>query len=222
HLQTEMSAVSAALERHSRRGYDALYAPTLEQLENRWKTIASEAGPPLAAEVQEAIDRSRDVIAQHRRELEEQAARELSAANAASEAQHAREVAARAAAEAAAERAGIEAAERKAQAEKREAEALALRQIGGLIRQALGALREGSTGRTAGIRRALEDKLATAPPLPTYLSNQLRQLDEQLEALKDWKSFSVTPKRAELIAEMESLVGSTLEPPVLADRIRDL
>ncbi|HWG31911.1 MAG TPA: DUF349 domain-containing protein [Steroidobacteraceae bacterium] len=221
-LQTEMSAVSAALERHSRRGYDALYAPTLEQLENRWKTIASEAGPPLAAQVQEAIDRSRDVIAQHRRELEEQAARELSAANAASEAQHAREVAARAAAEAAAERAGIEAAERKAQAEKREAEALALRQIGGLIRQALGALREGSTGRTAGIRRALEEKLATAPPLPTYLSNQLRQLDEQLEALKDWKSFSVTPKRAELIAEMESLVGATLEPPVLAERIRDL
>ena len=221
-LQAEVGAVSAALERHSHRRYDPLYAPTLEQLESRWKAVASQAVPELTAKVKEAIERSRDVIAQHLREVEAQAARELAAANAASEAQKARELAERAAAEAAAERASIEAAQRKAQAEKQEAEALALRQVGGLIRKALGALREGSTGRTAGIRRAIEEKLATAPALPTHLSNQLRQLDEQLAALKDWKSFSVTPKRAELIAEMESLVGATLDPPVLAERIRDL
>jgi len=221
-VQAEISAVSAALERHSHRRYDALYAPTLEQLESRWKTVASQAVPELTAKVQETIGCARDVIEQHRRELEAQAARELSAANAASKAQQARELEERTAAEAAAIRARIEQIERKVLADKKEAEALALGQIGGLIRKALGALREGSTGRTAGIRRAIEEKLATAPPLPTHLSNQLRQLDEQLEALKDWKSFSVTPKRAELIAEMESLVGSTLEPPVLAERIRDL
>lgn len=221
-LQAEISTVAAALERHSRRPYDALYGPTLEQLGNRWRTVASQAESRLAAKVQEAIDRSLDVIAQHRQEVEAQAARELAAANAAAAAQQARELEARAAAEATAERASIEAAERRAAAEKREAEALALGQIGGLIRKALGALRAGSTGRTAGIRRAIEAKIATAPPLPTHLSNQLRQLDEQLAALKDWKSFSVTPKRAELIAEMESLVGSTLEPPVLAEHIRDL
>ena len=221
-LQGEITAALAALERHSHRPYDALYTPTLESLESRWKPVAFQAAPEFAAKAQEAVDRSRDIVAQHRREVEAQAARELSAANAASEAQHARELNERAAAEAAAERASIEEAERKAQAEKRESEALALRQVGGLIRKALGALREGSTGRTAGIRRAIEEKLATAPPLPTHLSNQLRQLDEQLEALKDWKSFSVAPKRAELIAEMESLAGSTLDPPVLAEQIRDL
>ena len=221
-LQAELNATSVALERHSQRRYDALYAPTLEQLQNRWKVVASQAAPELSTKVQQAIDRSRDVIAQHRQEVEAQAARELAAANAASEAQQARELERRAAAEAAAERANVEAAERKAQAEKREADALALGQIGGLIRKALGALREGGTGRCAGIRRAIEEKLATAPPLPTHLATQLRQLDEQLEALKDWKSFSVTPKRAELIAEMAALVGSTLEPPVLAEHIRDL
>ena len=221
-LQAEISAALAALERHSHRAHDALYAPTLESLESRWKAVASQVPPESTAKAQEAIDHSRDVIAQHRREVEAQAARELAAANAASEAQQARELNERVATEAAAERAGIEAAERKADAEKREAEALALRQVGGLIRKALGALREGSTGRTAGIRRAIEEKLATAPPLPTHLSNQLRQLDEQLAALKDWKSFSVAPKRAELIAEMESLLGSTLDPPVLAEQIRDL
>src|SRR6185312_5353815 len=161
------------------RHYDALYMPTLESLESRWKAIASQAAPELTARVQEGIDRSREVIAQHRREVEAQAARELAAAQAASEARQARELDARAAAEAAAERASIEEAQRKVQADKREADALALRQVGGLIRKALGALREGSTGRTAGIRRAIEEKLATAPALPTHLSNQLRQLDEQ-------------------------------------------
>ncbi|HEY4211007.1 MAG TPA: DUF349 domain-containing protein [Steroidobacteraceae bacterium] len=221
-LEAEISAASAALERHSHRRYDALYAPALDQLESRWRGVASQAASESAARAQEAIARSREVIAQHRREVEAQAARELSAANAASEARLARELSERVAAEVATERAGIEDAERKAQAEKRESEALALRQVGGLIRKALGALSEGSTGRTAGIRRAIEEKLATAPPLPAHLSKQLQQLDAQLEALKDWKNFSVTPKRAELIAEMESLVGATLEPPVLAEQIRDL
>ena len=32
----------------------------------------------------------------------------------------------------------------------------------------------------------------------------------------------MTPKRAELIEEMESLVESTLDPPTLADRIKSL
>jgi hypothetical protein len=59
-------------------------------------------------------------------------------------------------------------------------------------------------------------------PLPVYLANQLQQLDAKLEELKDWKSFCVAPKRAELIEEMESLAASTLEPPVLADRIKSL
>ena len=107
-------------------------------------------------------------------------------------------------------------------AEKQEAEAMALRQIGGLIRKALGALNEGSTGRAAGLRRAIDEKLVTAPPLPGHLANQLQQLDKKLADLKDWKSFSVAPKRVELMEEMESLIDATLEPQALADRIKHL
>src|SRR5262249_38247592 len=55
-----------------------------------------------------------------------------------------------------------------------------------------------------------------------HLASQLQKLDARLEELKDWKSFSVAPKRTELMEEMESLIDSTLEPQVLADRIKSL
>jgi hypothetical protein len=222
-LHAEISSISAALERHSHRPHDPLFGPALEQLESRWNTVAADAEPDVREKVQQAIDRSREVIAQHLREIAAEASRQLAAANAAAEAQRVRESEEKAAAHAAAERARIAAGQRKAQAEKQEAEALALRQLGGLIRKALSALNAGSTGRAAGLRRAIEEKLSgPAAALPTYLSNQLQQLDTQLNELKDWKSFSVAPKRVELMEEMESLVGSTLDPPTLADRIKGL
>jgi hypothetical protein len=97
-----------------------------------------------------------------------------------------------------------------------------LSQIGGLLRKAHGVLAAGSSKAAAGLRRAIEEKLATAPPLPPQLANQLKQLDTKLEELKDWKSFSVAPKRADLIEQMESLVGATLHPAALAGQIKDL
>jgi len=221
-LQAEISAAAAAIERHSHRPYDAFFTPTLEQLQGRWQALAADAGPELVQRVQQAIDRAREVIAQHLRQLAAEASRELAAANAAAEAQRVRNLDDKAAAEAAAERARVLDAERQARAEKEEAEAIALRQIGGLLRKAHGALNEGSTGRAAGLRRAIEEKLATAPPLPVYLSNQLQKLDTKLEELKDWKSFSVAPKRAELMEEMESLIGAAIDPATLAERIKEL
>ena len=221
-LQEEINAASAAIERHSHRPYDPLFSPTLDQLEIRWKTVASGARPELVEKVREAIDRSREVIASHLRQIAVEASRQLAAENAAAEAQRLAELQEKAAAEAAAERARIREENRKAQAQKQEAEALAFRQLGGLIRKALSALSEGSTGRAAGLRRAIEEKLAAAPPLSPFLTNQLLQLDTRLAELKDWKSFTVAPKRAELMEEMESLADSTLDPPVLADRIKSL
>jgi hypothetical protein len=72
------------------------------------------------------------------------------------------------------------------------------------------------------VRRTIEEKLAGAPHLPANLTGQIQQLDKQLDALRDWKSFSVAPKRAELIQEMELLVDVALDPLALADRIRSL
>jgi uncharacterized protein DUF349 len=220
--RAEVEAAAAAIERHSHRHYDAVYTPTLDQLEIRWQAIAADAEPELQQKVQAAIDRAREVIAQHLRQIAIEASRELAAANAAAHAQAVREQEQKAAAAEAAERARIAEEERKALAEKREAEAQALRQIGGLIRKAQGALTEGSTGRAAGLRRAIEEKLAGSPALPAPLSNQLQQLDKKLAELKDWKNFTVVPKRLELMEEMESLVGSSVDPPVLAERIKSL
>lgn len=221
-LHAEISAASAAIERHSRRPYDPLFTPTLEQLENRWKALAARAEPAIAQETQQAIDRSREVIAQHLRQVAAEAARELTAANAAALAQKQREQEEQAAATAATERARTLEDERKVELERFEAEAHALSQIGGLLRKAHGALAAGSSRMAAGLRRAIDEKLTTAPPLPAHLANQLKQLDAKLEELKDWKSFSVAPKRAELIEQMESLVGATLHPSALAGHIKNL
>ena len=221
-LDAEIVAASTALERHSHRPYDPLFTPTLEQLQGRWSAVAADAEPDLRQKVQDAIDCSREVIAQHLRQIAIEASRELAAANAAAESQRQRELAEKAAAADAAERAQVAEAERKALAEKHEAESVAFRQIGGLIRKAHGALNEGSTGRAAGLRRAIEEKLSSAPPLPPHLTTSIQILDKKLEELKDWKSFSVAPKRVELMEEMESLVGATLEPVALAERIKSL
>ena len=221
-LRAEISAAAAAIERHSHRPYDPVFTPTLEQLQIRWNTVVAQAEPDLQQKVQHAVDRAREVIARHLRQIAVEASRELAAANAAAEAQRLRELEDKAHAAAAAERAAVLEAERKARAEKHEAEATVLRQIGGLIRKAHMALNDGSTGRAAGLRRAIEERSAGAPPLPGHMTNQLQQLDKKLADLKDWKSFTVAPKRIELMEEMESLIDATLEPQALADRIRHL
>ncbi|MBS0420853.1 MAG: DUF349 domain-containing protein [Proteobacteria bacterium] len=221
-VQEELNTAAAAVERHSHRPYDALFGPTLDQLEIRWKGVATHASADQLEQVRQAIDRSREIIASHLRQVAVEASRQLAAENAAAEAQRVRELEQKTAAAAAAERAQVEEAARKERADQLAAEALAFRQIGGLIRKARGALDEGSTGRAAGLRRVIEEKLAGAPPLSPYLTNQLHGLDTRLTELEDWKSFSVAPKRAELLEEIESLVDSTLDPPVLAERIKGL
>ena len=221
-LRAEINAAAAAIERHSHRSYDPVFTPTLEQFQIRWNAVAAQAEPDLQQKVQQAVDRAREVIAQHLRQIAVAASRELAAANAAAEAQRLRELEDKTNAAAAAERAAVLEAERKARAEKQEAEAMALRQIGGLIRKAHMALNDGSTGRAAGLRRAIEEKLATTPPLPGHMTSQLQQLDKKLADLKDWKTFTVAPKRVELMEEMESLIDATIEPQALADRIKHL
>ncbi len=220
--RAEANATAAALEKHSHRHFDPLFTPTLEQLEARWKAAAGYAEPEIAQTAQQAIDRAREVVAQHLRQIAVEAARELAAANAEALALKQREQEEKAATAAAAERARIGEEERKAKAEKLEAEAHALRQIGGLLRKALGALAAGSSKTAAGLRRAIEEKMTAAPPLPAHLANQLKQLDAKLQELKDWKSFSVAPKRVELIERMEALIGATMHPSALAGQIKDL
>jgi len=221
-LQAEIHEASEALERHSRRAYDTLFSQRLDQFESRWNAVAGQAEAGLRGSVQQWLDRSRQTIAEHLAQVAAQASRQQAAADAAAEAQRQRDEQAQASAAAAAEQARLVEEQKRALDEQHNTEQQAAREIGELIRKARGALAGGGTSRAAGVRRAIEDKLAGAPPLPPNLAGQIQQLDQQLEALKDWKSFSVTPKRAELMEEMELLAGAALDPLTLAERIRSI
>lgn len=225
-LQTKISEVAEAIERHSQRAFDATFGSRLEQLESRWMAVAEQADPELRGRVRQWLDHARQTIAGQLAQIEAQAALERAAAEAAAQQRRQHEEQAQAAAAAAAEQARIIDEQKSAvaaeQREKRRAEQEALREIEQWVRKARGALSDGSTARAAGLRRAIEEKRTTAPALPAHLASQIEQLDRQLEALKDWKRFSVAPKRAELIEEMELLVEVTMDPQALADRIKSL
>lgn len=221
-LRAEIDAAATDLERLSLRSYDALFSLRLEQSERRWNAVAEQADPELRSRVQQWIRCAHETNDGHLREVAALAALEQAAAQAAAEAVRLREEQAQASAAAAAEQARILEEQARLISEQQQAERHAEHEIGELIRKARGALNGGNTARAAALRRAIEAQTAAVPPLSIKLGNQLQQLDKQLEELKDWKRFSVTPKRAELIESIEALIDAPFEPPALADKIKNL
>ncbi|MGB6310160.1 MAG: hypothetical protein WBF89_20445, partial [Steroidobacteraceae bacterium] len=72
-IEAEIATLCESLERHSRRIYDVLYAPSLRQFEAQWKTLESQAKPEARKRVQRGMDACREVIGAHERQLAEQA-----------------------------------------------------------------------------------------------------------------------------------------------------
>ncbi len=226
---SEVEAVCASLERHARRSHEPLYVATLEHLIGRWQALSPAPDASSAQRCQEAVDRCREVIAGHVRLVAQEALRQA-AAQAAQEAREREQMAAREAAAARADAdarvreaaAAVERAEAALQSEMRAARERIVRQIGGLIRKAGEALSGGKTQQAAGLRRAIEEKLPSLASKPPHLTRQLHELDSNLNELKQWKDYAVAPKRAALIGEMESLIGSSEEPQALSRRIKSL
>jgi hypothetical protein len=228
-IEAAIEARCVSLERHSRRHYDELFTPTLDLFEADWKTLEPRATDMAVARAQHAIARAREVIAHHHENMAAQAALAAAAAEAATQAEQerARQQEAEAlAAEADAAQRAAEAAQRKseeeARAELQAAEDHAIGQLVSLMRKAGAALRDGSTARAAGLRRAIDEKVQGFPALPPHLASQLQQLDARLNELKDWKDYAAAPKRAQLIEAMKALVGSQDDPEELAAEIRRL
>jgi DNA repair protein SbcC/Rad50 len=111
---------------------------------------------------------------------------------------------------------------RDEQAAKRAAAEDAERHLAQLVRKAQHALAAGRSRQALGIRRSIEAKAKHFPALPKHIGDRLQQLDEKLQELQDWKSFAVTPKRSELIAQMQALIGVDEEPTQLAEEIKRL
>lgn len=221
-LQLEIAAASAAIERHSKQACDASSATTLQELVLRWEAVAAEADAAQRSQVQQWIDLAGEAIAAHARQAAAVAAAAQAAANAAVETRQQQEQQLQLVAAQAAEQQQALDAQQRAQAEQQQAEQQVAREIGEMIRKARGALSGGSTARAASLRTTIEQKVQDAPPLPAPLLGQLQALDQQLEELKDWKRFSVAPKRTELIEEMEALLSASFEPLELAERIKSL
>ncbi len=224
----EINAVCESIERHSHKSFDGFYGVSFEHLTARWLDLGHVTPVSVAERASQAIERCRAVIEENQRVAAQKVAlqaAQVAAREAREHALKADQVLAAATADAEARlRAEVaEARERDsaAQAQKIAAEDHLLRQIGGLIRNANGALADGNTQRAAGLRRAIQEKWTTVAA-PAHLARQLQQLDEKLNELKQWKDYAVAPKRIELIEEMERLAGSTEEPSVLAKRIKSL
>lgn len=96
------------------------------------------------------------------------------------------------------------------------------RQIGGLIRKANESISAGALAKASGIRRSIDEKLQKLAQCPNHIANQLEQLDSTLLKLQDWKNYAVSPKKDELIASMQSLVGAADHPESLANKIKRL
>jgi len=313
--QNTISAVSAALERHSHLPFDNLFTPTLEHLDTQWQAVAAQAPPDVKLRTEHVIERCRQIVTRHIQEIAGQAARATAIANADNNRREvfnelrkqlaaalantsADNIAARietlterwndighfkapnraestefgslrtavsdvirlikehgpvtsqvaALSEAGAaldttvlerlmghasllndalpaeivEANAVLQTYKQAQIDKLAAKEAALRQLGGLIRKAHGALAGGKTSAAAGLRRAIEEKLGHVTDPPAHLTTQLQQLDEKLALLQDWRSYAVAPKRIELIEQMEALIGSEAEPNALAERIKKL
>ena len=220
--QAEVEAAAADIARHGQRAWDVLYATTLGQLEARWRKVEAHAAHDLKREVEQQLERARSVLEQHRQAEAAEAERRRAAALAREQAQRQRELEAEAAAAASAEQARIRDAERQAETEKRAADAAEARRLIGLLRQAQAALDHGGTARAARLRDAIAEKLPQAPALPAWFARQLQQVEARIEELKDWKTFTAVPKRAELLRQMQSLIGAETSPEELARHIRRL
>ncbi len=86
----ESVVVCESLERHGARAHDPLYAATLEALTKRWSALPAGMDPLLQERGQRALERCREVVATHEREMARQAAEQAAARDAARAADEAR------------------------------------------------------------------------------------------------------------------------------------
>ena len=124
-------------------------------------------------------------------------------------------------------------AEYKAQLkEQKDQEHAHIRQLSGLIRKTNSVVAQGNLRQASGMRKAIDEKLETIPNLPARFTEQIEELDAEINKLQDYRNFATEPKKLELIAEMEKLAekvkaDSDSEPPSLdaedlADQIKKL
>ncbi len=221
--QAAIDTLVASLARRSRLPYDPLYESSLHLFEQEWSALAPEAAAAVSAQVAAHLATMRTVVERHHQSVAAAQAEKERAAAEAAEAALAAE-AAEAAATAVAETSDPErlVIEEPAPIRAPEPRTESAQPLIGLLRQAQAALDRGGTARAQRLRAALERKLASSTGRPVWFDHQLQLLDTKLAELKDWKTFTVVPKRTELLERMQSLIGAEISPEQLAQHIRRL
>src|SRR5690606_28900563 len=77
-----MRSIADAIERHSYKPFDGAYVATIDHLEREWRALDVPIPEELRTRVESAIDRAREVIAEHIRAEGARAAHEAAVANA--------------------------------------------------------------------------------------------------------------------------------------------
>lgn len=218
--QTAVHALISSLARRSRLPYDPLYESSLALFEQDWTALSADASPDATAQATEHLATMRAVIERHWQGIAAEADKARVAAAAAAAAA---EASAAAAATARLEREQVAAAAAPAaEPTTGDTQPVSNQPLISLLRQAQSALDHGGTARAERLRAALAEKLAQPASLPSWFDRQLQLLDDKLNQLKDWKTFTVVPKRVELVQRMQSLIEAEIPPEKLAQHIRRL
>lgn len=221
-LEEEASAVAAAIERHAHRSWDAFYEAQLAQLQQRWDAVVERVDRPMRERVGAGLRAARDIIARHEQAQAEAAAQALAATQAEAESRERGERERAALAAAAEEQSQRQADERAAESQRQQQRTQALEALTATVYRALGALKGGRTAQAARLHEQAREKLAALAEPPARLLKQIEKLDASLAEVREWKAYSVAPKRAELMEQMQRLIGAEVAPQELARRIRHL
>lgn len=85
------------------------------------------------------------------------------------------------------------------------------------------AIKEGQTKSAAKIQSKLQKQLKNISfHKQKPLQKTFRQLQAELNEIRDWQGFASTPKKEALCEAMEALIGADIIPNLLADKIHDL
>lgn len=98
-----------------------------------------------------------------------------------------------------------------------------VKDLADLTRRGVWAAEQGMVRKARGIHKELQEKLQViSEELPGAIANKMADFEHLMQKLGDWHEFAVTPKKEDLIKQMQALNHSTLAPNDLASKIHEL
>lgn len=109
------------------------------------------------------------------------------------------------------------------QKDKEEQAKQMVKDLADLTRRGAWAAEQGMVRRARGIYKDLQEKVQqTADELPANIAGKMADFEQMMQKLGDWHEFAVTPKKEDLIKQMQGLSESKLAPNDLASKIHEL